>query len=167
MKSALLKLGIILVMGGLLWFPVTAHQQKEGLTVIKYNERSQAYEIMHRFYVHDAEHAAGRIEGPRADLIASKKTQQIFADYVRANFQIKINGKALPIKSVGYEIDGAYFWVYEEFSSPPLTQTASITNKILMNIWADQQNLVNVESNNAVSSLIFKSNMTVQSINLS
>ncbi|MDG1816469.1 MAG: hypothetical protein P8H22_10245, partial [Glaciecola sp.] len=36
---------------------VSAHQQKSGLTTVLFNPRTNNIEVMHRVYMHDAEHA--------------------------------------------------------------------------------------------------------------
>ena len=59
-------------------FFVSAHQQKTAFSTILFNPRTENIEIMHRFRVHDAEHAVKEILGKNADIIGSKKTQNQF-----------------------------------------------------------------------------------------
>lgn len=151
---------ITLVIGGL-WSPIplSAHQQKTGQTTIRLNPRSGHLEIMHRFYVHDAEHAAGLIQGPHADIIASRKTQEIFSGYIEKHFNIKTGaGRTLTPTSVGYELDGKFFWVYQEIPEKLNPKSLSVTHTVLMDIWADQQNLVNIEGFGPIKSHTFKKN---------
>ena len=55
-------------------FFVSAHQQKTAFSTVLFNPRSENIEIMHRFRVHDAEHAVKQILGKDADIINSRKT---------------------------------------------------------------------------------------------
>jgi len=61
---------------------VFAHQQKSGLTTVLFNPNTNNIEVMHRVYMHDAEHAVKTLFDKSADIINSEATQQQFAQYV-------------------------------------------------------------------------------------
>ena len=93
----------------------SAHQQKESYTTILFNERTGNLEISHRFYIHDAEHALAKEIKANADLHNDEETRKLFTYYVSENFTLKdSNDKLIPLIIVGSEVDGKYFWVYQE-----------------------------------------------------
>ncbi|MGM0633913.1 MAG: DUF6702 family protein [Pseudomonadota bacterium] len=136
-----------------------AHQQKAALTQIQYNERSGMLEIMHRFYLHDAEHAVRRLLDPEADIIHDDRSRRQFAEYVTQRFALyRGNGSALPLSLVGQELDGQFFWVYQELAvdTPPKTVTAR--HDALRDLWSDQTNTVNIHLDGSIQTLTFSGN---------
>ena len=111
---------------------------------------------MHKFYLHDAEHAVRDLFDPSADILSSKATQSRFAEYVQTQFAIGINdSKQLPLKFVGLELDGKYIWIYQETAIPSNITELSISNGALQELWPSQLNLVNIEGKGELQSLLF------------
>ncbi len=138
-----------------------AHQLKAAITTVLFNDRTQNIEVMHRFYVHDAEHAVSEIFNKQADLILDKATQQNFADYIEQQFKLNtIQGKELQLDSVGYQIDGKFFWVYQEITIPKSVTGLRMSNGALRELWPSQVNMVNVEGKGNVKTLTFSGNDT-------
>ncbi|MFQ5562265.1 MAG: DUF6702 family protein [Parvularculaceae bacterium] len=135
--------------------PARAHQQRVALTTVLFNDRTGNIEVMHRLYVHDAEHAARNFWGT-ADLLDNAADQKRFGDYVRARFTLKTpDNETLELAPVGQEADGPYLWVYEETFIPDNLEGLVIDNRILRDLWSDQANLVNVEKGEFRDSLLF------------
>ncbi|WP_299805103.1 DUF6702 family protein [uncultured Shewanella sp.] len=134
------------------------HQQKTAVTSVKFNQRLQYIEVMHKFYLHDAEHAVKKLFDPSADILSSAETQQTFAEYVQRHFALKQdNGSSIPLTFVGIEIDGKYLWVYQEKPIPKKLTGLKISNGALHDLWPAQINLVNVEGKGKVKSVLFDS----------
>ncbi|MEJ6472728.1 DUF6702 family protein [Pseudoalteromonas piscicida] len=133
-----------------------AHQLKAAVTTVLFNERSGNIEIMHRFYLHDTEHAVESLFSQNADIFNNASDRARFAEYVDRRVAMKTNeGKVLPLHLVGSEIDGQFFWVYQE--TPLFSPIAGITMRhtALRDLWQDQVNLVNFEGKGKVRSLHF------------
>ncbi len=148
------------IIGTLLFatFSLSAHQQKSAISTILFNPRTKNIEIMHRFRVHDAEHAVKQIFGKDADIIDSKKTQKQFGDYVNQRFNLFDNDEQLmPLKMVGVELDGKFFWVYQETADSMQTTKYNITirHDALRDIWPEQVNTINVEGKGKLQTLTF------------
>ncbi len=142
-----------------------AHQQKAAVTRIELNPRTNMLEIMHRFELHDAEHAVAEIFGGEADIIQSTTTQSQFAKYVSDRFGIYMpNNDELPIKSVGFEIDGKHFWVYQETTKPKELAGLQIVHNALRDIWFAQTNTVNIKVDQRINTLTFTDNTEVLNI---
>ena len=67
----------------------SAHQLKSSVTTVLFNKRTDNIELMHRFYLHDTEHAIEHIVGKQADMLNSRDDQQHFADYVAQHVGFK------------------------------------------------------------------------------
>jgi len=142
-----------------------AHEQREALSKIIFNERSGNVEIMHRISLHDAEHAAKALWGV-LNLETEKEARLNFSNYVRSRFFLRNNaGEKISLSPIGQEIEGPYLWVYHETPITDEMQTFTIENRILHEFWDDQSNLVNVERNDERKSFIFKANNSSQDVN--
>jgi hypothetical protein len=141
----------------LLWaVTLNAHQQKEAITRILFNPRTANIEVMHRFLLHDAEHAVKELLSADADILGSESTRQSFADYVYARFSISDqDGHPILLKPVGYEIEGRFIWVYQEAAISDTVTALRITHDALRDLWPEQKNLVNVERDGQLKSAYF------------
>jgi hypothetical protein len=136
-----------------------AHQQKAAETTVLFNKRSGQLEVSHRFYIHDTEHAVQSLFDKNADIINSEKTQQQFANYVARQFHLRtLTDETLPISSVGFEVEGKFFWVYQETLIPANLEGVKIFNGVLRELWPTQINMVNIEGKGKVRTLYFSDN---------
>lgn len=142
-----------------------AHQQKLALTKLVVNPRTEQLEIMHRFELHDAEHAVKTLFGGSADIMQSVDTQQKFAQYASERFSMyDENDQALALTNVGFEVEGKHFWVYQETEAPDSLQGIKIVHNALRDIWYAQTNTVSIETAEQFETLTFTENTEVLSI---
>lgn len=127
-----------------------SHQQKEAYTVVKPNKNTGKTEVIHRFYLHDAEHGFTAVMGKNLVLNENKEIQRLFADYVIKSFQISdSNGSLITANTVGHEIEGRYIWVYQEIANK-LPCQLQVKMTAFHEIWAEHINQVNFEWPNGV-----------------
>ncbi|WP_397472786.1 DUF6702 family protein [Rheinheimera sp.] len=142
-----------------------AHEMKTALTRVLFNTRSGNLEVMHRFYVHDAEHGVKELFDKSADLLNSEQTQQTFSQYVSEHFALQtLGGEVLPLTLLGGQLDGRFFWVYQEMPLPDELQGLRIKQDALQAIWPSQINVVNVEGRGRIQSLTFDNQTTWQQL---
>ncbi|AEP31683.1 DUF6702 family protein [Brumicola nitratireducens] len=142
-----------------------AHQQKMAITTVLFNPRTNNLEIMHRFDLHDAEHAVKEIFDGDADIMQSKKTQSDFANYVVKRFAIyNMQKEELPLTFVGTELEGQHFWVYQETPAPGDLEGMYIQHNALRDIWHKQTNTINVEGMGDIQTLTFTDSTELLSV---
>jgi hypothetical protein len=165
-KVASFMLALMLMLSGVLFATTScAHQQKSAITRIEINPRTNMLEVMHRFELHDAEHAVGEIFGKTADIIGSVDTQQQFANYVAERFGIfYANDEPLAVSLVGFEVEGQHFWVYQQTPKPEKVAGLQIVHNALRDIWFTQTNTVNVKLDQKINTLTFTDNTEVLNI---
>lgn len=144
---------VLLMMGS-----ATAHQLKTAVTTVLFNERTGNIEVMHRFNLHDAEHAVAVLfDAKGADIYDNTETREQFSGYVMERFQLAtLAGERLLLSPVGQQIDGANIWVYQEVTIPESLTGLKLKHQALQDIWASQQNLVNIEGRGPLQSLTFQ-----------
>ncbi|SFD37545.1 DUF6702 family protein [Pseudoalteromonas denitrificans] len=138
----------------------SAHQLKSAITTVLFNDRTNNIEVMHRFYLHDAEHAVSHLFkdkiGKQVDLIADKNTQETFSLYVENQFKLAtLKNEKLLLKSVGHQLDGQFFWVYQETKIQKNVKGFRMSHGALRDLWPAQVNMVNVEGKGKVKTLTF------------
>lgn len=150
----------------------SAHQQKTAVTRILFNPNTGNIEVMHRFFVHDAEHAASLIFGERQALMESAESRALFSSYVVNGFAVEAHyedgsSEELSLTFLGSEIDGQFLWVYQEIPQTKTVTAMTIVNLALRDVWSDQSNLVNIERDGEVYSLTFDGSDEVLTVELS
>lgn len=152
-KGVLFFISITLLMVTNLVF---GHQQKAAETTVLFNKNSGQLEVSHRFYLHDTEHAVQTLFDKNADILDSDKTQKQFAHYVAKQFLVHtLLDKKLPLSSIGYEVEGKFFWVYQETAIPESLDGVKLFNGSLRELWPTQINMVNIEGKGQVRTLYF------------
>lgn len=138
---------------------VLAHQQKAAETTVLFNKNSGQLEVMHRFYLHDTEHAVQKLFDKNADILKLEKTKKQFAEYVAKQFLLHtLTDHKLPLTDIGYEVDGKFFWVYQETRIPENLRGVKLYNGALRDLWPTQINMVNIEGKGKVKTLYFSEN---------
>lgn len=139
-----------------------AHQIKAAITTVLFNPRTENIEVMHRFNLHDAEHAVKRLFDKKADILDNKDTQRAFAEYATERFAVlNAQGEALALNTVGFETEGKFFWVYQETDQPPALKGLQIRHNALRDLWPSQVNTLNVEGKGDIKTLRFEGNATL------
>lgn len=135
---------------------VSAHKIKTAFTIILFNDRTEHIEVVHRFYLHDAEEAVWELFDKDADIIGSEKTQAIFTEYVMSKFALKDqDGHPIKLDTLGFQNEGGYFWVYQETPYKKDLTKLYIQQDALKDIWSEQYNVVNIEGLDQVYTLNF------------
>lgn len=135
--------------------PALAHQQKIAISTVALNPRTQRIELMHQVPVHDAEHAL-RVQGAETpDIVGSEASREAFARYVTRRFLLSVNGDVVTPDYVGSEIVGGSLWVYQDVPAPAAEVLITVNSQILTDIWARQENRVNIGGGTQVTTFIF------------
>lgn len=134
-----------------------AHQQKIAISTLSLNPRSGMVEIVHQVPVHDAEHAL-RVQGAKnPDIIGSGQSREAFAAYVTRRFLLQIDGATAAPAYVGSEITGGNLMVYQEAPAPAGGKgLLRFNSQILTDVWARQENRVNIGGGTQVETFIFR-----------
>ncbi|MCG7535508.1 DUF6702 family protein [Pseudoalteromonas sp. OOF1S-7] len=134
----------------------TAHQIKTAMTTVLIDSASEQLELMHRFYLHDTEHAVEELFGEEIDLFHNKSDRARFAQYVIDNVGLKDEtGRTMPLTLASGSIDGQFFWVIQHAPMPATLNRLQMRHDALRDIWPTQVNMVNFKTHNTVHTLHF------------
>ena len=144
------------------------HQEKEAITRVLFNPRTSNIEVMHRFLLHDVEHAVKELRDGKVDILNSNDDREFFSRYVHQHFfLIDQEDQSLSLHPVGHEIEGRFLWVYTETAIPEDIKSLTLRHDVLRDIWPSQVNLVNIERNGDVKSATFTGGSREMTVDLS
>ncbi|TMP27643.1 hypothetical protein CWB99_14425 [Pseudoalteromonas rubra] len=133
-----------------------AHQIKAAMTTVLIDPGSEQLELMHRFYLHDTEHAVEKLFGEEADLFQNASDRARFAEYVHDTVKLKDEtGKTIPLTLYSGSIDGQFFWVTQRAPMPDVLNRLQMRHDALRDVWSEQVNMVNFKTHDTVHTLHF------------
>lgn len=133
-----------------------AHRQKKIITDVEWNSSTNLLEITHILHLHDAEQALSRLgKLSQPDLTPLRARAQL-ALYAQDHFKLfDHDGNPIPLTIVGAEIVSGHAYVYQEVALSEVPQELLVDNTLLLDVYLDQTNLVNVTLGGALQSLVF------------
>jgi hypothetical protein len=145
----------------LLWFTMAfmPHPIHISITEINHNPKTQSLEITHKIFIDDLETILEKKHGKRLFLASEKEHPDALKqlkEYLETQFSLELNGKKLAIQFLGREYENEAVWVYAEVLNVPAPQTARISSRILLDLYADQTNLLHFKYKNKRQSASFK-----------
>ena len=147
-----------------------AHKFYVSATDIEYNEKTKSLQIISHVFTDDLENLLKARYSK--DLYLLKEGEHSEADiYVNKYFQdklkISVNGKERQLTYIGKEYDKDQLLVYLEAENVEAPKTVSVENAVLIDLFPDQKNVVKVEHNDEVKSLLLTRNEVSGSLNFS
>ena len=134
-----------------------AHPFHVSVCDVEYNPSTQSYEITHKIFLDDLELTLNNAYDLRLDLLADpdpEKLDPILRKYISSNFKIMSEGKALTINHLGSEIEEDVLRYYMEIEDVDSKSEIFIINKILLETYDDQKNLVHWREGEDVFSIL-------------
>jgi hypothetical protein len=132
-----------------------AHRQHINWSTITWNAASQQLEIEHQLHEHDAQLVLGNLQQELPDLLRTADRARV-ALYVAEHFSLAL-GEQDPatLELVGAELSGNMLFVYQSLSLTTAPKTLTICTRILMDLYPDQINKVNIDITPPTQTLTF------------
>ena len=137
--------------------PLTAtHRAKHVFTTITYGA-SGTLEVVHQLHLHDASQALSVIENSRTAEVLTLEGQARLLIHIEDQFELRDeNGDTIPLTTVGAEVDGPHLYMLFESDKIAEPSNLRIRHPMLMDIFPDQRNQLNVTIGNSLKSHLFK-----------
>lgn len=123
------------------------HPYYVSVTELKHHEKSQSLEISCRVNADDLENALKKLSKDRLDILNPKSKLQVDALinlYVPQHVKISVNGKAVNLIYIGYEIENEAIWCYFEAQRVRTVKNMAIQNDMLFAEHPEQINMLHV-----------------------
>ncbi|WP_375443945.1 DUF6702 family protein [uncultured Fibrella sp.] len=146
------------------------HDFHTSLTQMQFEAKSQTVEISIRMFTDDLETALTHENGGKlVQFGGPAKLDQLLERYVRKHFVVAdAQRKPKPYTYVGYEQESDAHWVYIEMPAggPDPFKNIVIKQDILMDVFSDQVNLINIQYQQQKKTVVFRNNQPVQAVSL-
>jgi hypothetical protein len=139
----------------------TVHKFHMALYQIDFAPEKKMLQITSRIHTDDLNKALEKKHNKKITVGDEKQTSEeslLLKDYLMTNFSIKINGKLKPMTFLSHEIDGDELVCYSAIKGINAIKSLEIYNSILTEVFADQQNLINLDVSGGKKSFILTKN---------
>lgn len=154
---------VLLLSGGR---SLTLHDFHASVSQMQYNAAEKTFEISIRMFTDDLENALSKETSQRIQLSAKDTHGPLIERYIRKHFSfINTRRQAKSLQFVGKEQEGDATWVYVEIPFAEALNGCTLRQNVLMDMFDDQVNLVNISYLSGKKTLLFKRGQAVQEIN--
>ena len=146
----------------------TFHPFHTSLTQMQYDPKSQTFEMSVRVFTDDFETALTKENGGKpVRLNNGQKQDKLVEQYIRKHVAVaNADRKQNPITYIGYEQEADAQWIYLEMPYRNTGQNTFIKQDVLIDLFADQVNLVTIQLNQVKKTVVFRNNQPVQVVTL-
>lgn len=133
---------------------VMAHPFYISLTEIRQNPESQRFEISQKIFWDDLEVSLREFHQEEIDFLEPQDAEKLLSQiekYLLEKNKLWIDGKALELRVLGYEIEEDAAWFYLESEPQTWNSNIRVQNSILIDDFTTQQNIVHVYKGNSRS----------------
>jgi len=123
------------------------HPLHVSTTEVSFNAKEKSLEVSCRIFTDDFESILVKLYKQKTDLsepTMKAKMDEIVKKYLISHLQIKVNGKPMALKYIGFEIDHEATNIYLEVDKVSSVKTAEVTSTILYDQFDDQMSIVHL-----------------------
>ncbi len=125
------------------------HQFHVSKCLVEYNASEKALQISMNLFIDDLEEALRRRGADKLFICTEREVATAEAEmsrYLQEHFRLKVDGQPIEYNFLGKEVseDLIAVWCYLEVTELPPPQAMEVTNKLLLEVFDDQKNIVSV-----------------------
>jgi hypothetical protein len=134
-------------LGVAFWLTGGGHPIHISLTEVNHNPGERTLEISHRIFIDDLQDAIERGQQAKTHLATPQEAAEAekhIRTYLEQRFGLLVNGQAVRPRYLGREYETDAVWVHAEVPNVAEVKTLRVTDRILLELFDDQANIVNV-----------------------
>lgn len=127
---------------------VSVHKFYVSITKIEHSEEDESLQIISKLFIDDIEDVLQARYSPDISLDPEKETAKdakYLKGYVLQKLKVEVNGTPMEVEYLGREYENDVVKVYVEVMGVKDLRTLEIENKMLMELFEDQQNIIHVK----------------------
>lgn len=139
------------------------HKFYVSITQIEFVKEKSSLQIIAKVFTDDIEKALRKRHTDRIFLDSKKETPQtdeFLKQYILQKINISVNNKPVQLNYIGKEYETDMVVVYIEVTAIKELQSLKIENKILMELFPDQKNIIHLKTAKSRRSLILETDNT-------
>ncbi|QBN18786.1 DUF6702 family protein [Flavobacterium nackdongense] len=165
-----MKKPILYIILPILFLSLTAarvHKYHMALYQIEYAQEKKMLQITARIHIEDINKGLAKKYNKKMSLGEEKQEPEdvnLLKEYVASHFVIKVNNQLKPMNFLSQEIEGDEIVCYLSVKNVSPIKTLDIENTILIELFSDQQNRINVIVSGEKKSFLLTNAITSKSI---
>ncbi len=135
----------------------TVHKFYVSTTKIEYAQEEQSLQIINKLFIDDIEDVLQERYSDEIRLGAEGETPkdaELLKNYIMQKLIIEVNGSPVVLNYIGHEYNNEEVKTYLEVNNISELKTITIENKMLTEVFEDQQNIINVKKQKRRRSLM-------------
>lgn len=139
----------------------TSHKFYVSTTNVEYVKEKQVVQVITKIFIEDVEQALQARYNPSISLDSPKEKasdEEYLKKYVLQKMKISINGNPVALKYIGKEYDIDIVNMYFEVEGVSEFNSIEIENKVLFDMFPEQQNIVHLKTSESRRSLVLDKN---------
>lgn len=132
---------------------------------MQYNAKERLFEISVRVFTDDFEKALSEDSNSKVHLTETDKNDPLVEKYIRSHFAyINPQKQTKSFSYVGHEIEADANWLYLEMPYTEPFRGGLMKQNLLMELFDDQVNMVNINYQGQKKTFVFRKNQPVQDV---
>jgi len=155
-----LKIVIVLALFPLL-VSTTIHKLYVSTTNVEYVKEKKTIQIITKLFTDDIEQALQERYDSSISMDSEKETESVeilLKKYLLQKLKFKVNGIPMEIKYIGKEYDMDITKIYFEIENISELRSIEVENKVLIDMFSEQQNIIHLKTPESRRSLILDKN---------
>jgi len=135
----------------------TAHKFYVSITKIEYSQEEKSLQIITKLFIDDIEDVLQERYSPSISLDPEKETSEdanFLKEYILQKLKIKVNGTPVKLIYLGHEYENDVVKSYIEVENISELKTIEVENKMLIDLFEEQQNIIHIKRFKKRKSLI-------------
>jgi hypothetical protein len=167
MVNSLIRGCFLLVIMSVLSASRPVHEFHASVTQMQYDPKERVFEISIRIFTDDFEKALTEASRSRVNLNGTGKNDLLIEKYIQSHFSYSTPQKQTKtVKYVGYEVEADAHWIYLEMPFPEPFRGGSMKQNVLMELFDDQVNMVNIQYQGRKKTFVFRKTQPMQDISV-
>jgi len=137
----------------------TTHKFYVSITKVEFSPEESSLQIISKLFIDDIEDVLQARYNPSIVMGGEKETEatgEFLKEYVLQKLDVEVNGKPVALNYLGYEYDNDVVKTYIEVKGVSELNSISVENKMLMELFEEQQNIIHVKRFKKRKSLVLE-----------
>lgn len=145
-----LKFLILVILFPVLVSSSNTHDYYVSVTTIEYSKKQKSLQIISQVFINDFERLLRQRYDETITLDTKNEAKAIetyMQNYLTRKLKIKVNGKVVNFNFIGKSYKDDIVYCYLEVENISAIQSLEITNRLLFDVFTEQQNIVKLKVN--------------------
>lgn len=126
----------------------TAHKFYVSITKVEFSEEESSLQIISKMFIDDIEDVLQARYNPSIIMAGENESEAVgefLKEYVLLKLDVEVNGKRVTLNYLGHEYDNDVVKTYIEVKGVSELNSITVENKMLMELFEEQQNIIHVK----------------------